>query len=121
MLTLNSDIYECVISNFALQWVDDLECALKFLCSKSAEVFAFSTLVDGTFKEWEILLNKYQPMHLLKYPQADKQFSLPGRKALLKSDMEYELVLIDATESSIERPKKDKSVFIQGKIGWFMQ
>lgn len=45
----------------------------------------------------------------------DKQFSLPGRKALLKSDMEYELVLIDATESPIERPKKDKSVFIQEK------
>jgi hypothetical protein len=45
----------------------------------------------------------------------DKQFSLPGRKALLKSDMEYELVLIDATESPIERPKKNKSVFIQEK------
>jgi hypothetical protein len=34
------------------------------------------------------------------------EFSLPGRKALLKSDMEYEVVLIDATESPIERPKK---------------
>lgn len=33
-------------------------------------------------------------------------FSLPGKKALVKSDMEYEVVLIDATESSIERPKK---------------
>jgi hypothetical protein len=29
--------------------------------------------------------------------------------------MEYELVLIDATESPIERPKKGKSVFIQEK------
>jgi len=45
----------------------------------------------------------------------DKQFSLPGRKALLRNDMEYELVLIDATESPIERPKKSKSVFIQEK------
>lgn len=42
-------------------------------------------------------------------------FSLPGRKALLKSDMEYELVLIDATETPIERPKKDKSTFTQEK------
>lgn len=33
-------------------------------------------------------------------------FSLPGRKALVKSDVEYELVLIDATETPIERPKK---------------
>jgi hypothetical protein len=40
---------------------------------------------------------------------------LPGRKALLKSDMEYELVLIDATESPIERPKKNKSVSILEK------
>ncbi len=36
------------------------------------------------------------------------QFRLPGRKALLKSDMQYEVVLIDATESPIERPKKSK-------------
>ncbi|KJV70144.1 DDE superendonuclease family protein, partial [Orientia tsutsugamushi str. UT76] len=35
-------------------------------------------------------------------------FALPGRKALMKSDMNYEVVLIDATESSIERHKKTK-------------
>ncbi len=35
-----------------------------------------------------------------------KAFSLPGRKALLKSDMEYEVILVDATESPCERPKK---------------
>ena len=34
-------------------------------------------------------------------------------KALLKSDVEYEVVLIDATETPIERPKKSKSTFIQ--------
>jgi transposase len=43
---------------------------------------------------------------LIKHPD----FALPGRKALLKSDMEYELVLIDATETPIERPKKNKNV-----------
>ncbi len=36
------------------------------------------------------------------------KFSLPGRKALLQSDVEYELILVDATESPIERPKKNK-------------
>jgi hypothetical protein len=41
---------------------------------------------------------------LIKHPD----FALPGRKALLKSDMEYEVVLIDATETPIERPKKNK-------------
>ena len=45
----------------------------------------------------------------------DGTFSLPGRKAPLKSDMEYEVVLIDATESPIERPKKSKSGTIPGR------
>ena len=31
----------------------------------------------------------------------------------LKSDMEYEVVLIDATESPIERPKKAKAVLFR--------
>ncbi|NBO25047.1 MAG: IS5 family transposase [Chlamydiae bacterium] len=48
---------------------------------------------------------------LIKHPD----FALPGRKALLKSDMEYELVLIDATETPIERPKKGQKRFYSGK------
>ena len=36
----------------------------------------------------------------------DPAFALPGRKALLKSDMAYEVLLIDASETPIERPKK---------------
>lgn len=39
---------------------------------------------------------------LIKHPN----FALPGRKALLKSNMEYEVLLIDASETPIERPKK---------------
>ena len=35
-----------------------------------------------------------------------KVFSLAGKKALLKSDTEFEVILVDATESPIERPKK---------------
>ena len=42
-------------------------------------------------------------------------FALPGRKALLKSDVEYEVVLIDATETPVERPKKDKNTTTQVK------
>jgi len=48
---------------------------------------------------------------LIKHPD----FSLPGRKALSKSEMEYEVVLIDATETPIERPKKSKNITIQEK------
>jgi transposase len=35
------------------------------------------------------------------------KFSLSGKKALLKSDVEFEEVLIDAAESPIERLKKE--------------
>ena len=48
---------------------------------------------------------------LIKNPD----FALPGKKALLKSDTEFEVVLIDATETPIERPKKDKSTIIQAR------
>mgnify|MGYP000512665809 CR=1 FL=1 len=43
---------------------------------------------------------------LVKHPT----FALPGRKALLKSDMEYELILVDASESPCERPKKGSKI-----------
>ena len=44
---------------------------------------------------------------------ASGKFSLPGRKELLKSDMGYETILIDVTESPVERPKKSKDSIIQ--------
>ncbi len=46
---------------------------------------------------------------LIKHPD----FALPGRKALLKSDIEYDVILIDATETPIERPKKNKNAITQ--------
>ena len=44
-----------------------------------------------------------------------KLFSLPGKKTLLKSDTEFEVILIDATESPIERPKKKDTMQKTGK------
>ena len=48
---------------------------------------------------------------IIKHPD----FALLGRKALLKSDLEYEVVLIDATESPIECPKKNKRISTQAR------
>jgi hypothetical protein len=48
---------------------------------------------------------------LIKHPD----FALPSHKALLKSDMDYEVVLVDATESPVERPKKSRNVTIQAR------
>ena len=43
----------------------------------------------------------------------DETFSLPGKKELLKSDTDYEVVLIDATETPVERPQKNKESITQ--------
>ena len=45
----------------------------------------------------------------------DGTFSLPGKKALLRSDMEYEIILVDATETPVERPKRGSGTGIQGR------
>lgn len=37
----------------------------------------------------------------------DKRFHLPGKKVLLDSDSDIEVILIDVAESPIERPKKN--------------
>lgn len=36
-------------------------------------------------------------------------FTLPGKKALLTRDRTYDVVLIDATETPVERPKKSSA------------
>lgn len=38
-----------------------------------------------------------------------RTFSLPGKKALLESENEFEVILVDVAESPIERPKKKSS------------
>jgi hypothetical protein len=43
------------------------------------------------------------------------QFRLPGKKALRASDTLIEVVLIDATEQPIERPKKNNARIIAAK------
>jgi hypothetical protein len=42
-------------------------------------------------------------------------FSLPGKKALRTTDVEYSVVLVDATETPIERPKKNSGVSIPAR------
>ena len=93
MLKLNADIYDCVISNLALQWVGNLEDALSFFCSKSSNVFAFSTLLEGTFEEWENIINKYQPIQIMNYPRAEELISLCNE--LKRHDQIFEFWLMD--------------------------
>lgn len=45
----------------------------------------------------------------------DGTFSLPGKKALLDEDAEYEIILPDATETPIERPKRGRKIITPEK------
>lgn len=67
MINLDNSTYDYVVSNLALQWLPNLQKALKFLAKKSNYMFAFSTLLPGTFKQWFDLAHKYQYIEPLKY------------------------------------------------------
>jgi len=42
-------------------------------------------------------------------------FSLPGKKVFVKSNAEYEIIQIDATEICVERPKRGRKNGIQAR------
>jgi len=44
-----------------------------------------------------------------------RKFSLPGKKELLKTPTEEKVVVMDVTESPIERPQKGQKAFFSGK------
>lgn len=93
MMKLNADTYDLVISNLAMQWASDLHCAIKFSHSKSANTFAFSTLLDGTFKEWQNVINQYQSVRIMDYPKAEELISLCNQ--LKRQDQTFTFWLAD--------------------------
>lgn len=44
-----------------------------------------------------------------------KKFKLPGKKQLTRSNIHYEVIVVDTTESPIERPKKNSIGITRGK------
>lgn len=67
MTKLEIEDYNLVINNLSLQWIDDLWNTIKKFYANS-EVFAFSTLLKGTFQEWEKVINLYDEIVLNQYP-----------------------------------------------------
>lgn len=45
-------------------------------------------------------------------------FNLPGKKALLESNSEIEIIVVDVSEQEIERPKKKQKSYYSGKQGY---
>lgn len=56
----------------------------------------------GISESQAIRIHRWVEKELIK----DNRFHLPGRKKLLESEWELDVVLIDASESPVERPKK---------------
>lgn len=56
----------------------------------------------GVHETTAIRIHRWVEEALIK----DGTFALPGKKALLESNIDYEIIQIDATESPVERPKK---------------
>lgn len=46
---------------------------------------------------------------------SSRAFTLPGKKKLQESDCQIEIVVVDVTETPIERPKKNIHQFYSGK------
>ena len=88
---------------------DQLLCALEYI--REYRTYFHTGESYGISESAAYKTIKWVEDTLIKHPD----FALPGRKALLKSDVGYEVVLIDATETPIERPKKSKNIFTQGK------
>ena len=63
------------------------------------------TVVCRTIQKIENILSK------------DKRFELPRNKKRKNTRISYEVILVDATESPIERPKKNRKPIIQEKRG----
>ena len=60
--------------------------------------------------------NTYQNIRFIENVLVkSKEFRLPGKKSLVKSENKFEIILVDATESPIERPKKNKNFSIREK------
>lgn len=63
------DFHELVLSNLALQWVDEFESAI-LLHYMNSNVFAFSCLLEGTFSEWgELFRSHGESSPVKQYPK----------------------------------------------------
>ena len=85
MQTIKFYDHDLVISNLALQWVEDLEKAV-FKFNSISKVFAFTYLMDGTFKEWEEIVGQVVRVYPSNIPSCDdvevRDFTLKFPNAL---------------------------------------
>ncbi len=64
--------HQLIISNLAMQWVNNIKDVIQKFLTKS-NILAFSCLLDGTFIEWQQVLNNYykEEISFKRYPTAN--------------------------------------------------
>ena len=72
METAVFDFHDLIVSNLALQWMNDAESALRAFYLNS-NVMAFTCLVDGTFHEWNHVVQHHDaPSPVQPYPSSSQ-------------------------------------------------
>jgi malonyl-CoA O-methyltransferase len=66
MNTVTCQPCHLITSNFSLQWCEKIYSSIEFLYNFCHDTLAFSLLLDGTFQEWNTLINLDSP---LNYPK----------------------------------------------------
>lgn len=67
MMSLNVKKCDLIVSNLAMQWLPNIHSAIEYFEEKTSQVFGFSTLLDGTFNEWQSLLSRYSNIQIHNY------------------------------------------------------
>lgn len=64
--------FDLIVSNLALQWVDNLYETICNIAQNVGNTFTFSTLLKGTFREWRETISSYQSVGDDQYPSEEE-------------------------------------------------
>lgn len=68
--------HDLVISNMSLQWAENLQTTIRMFLNQS-KVFAFSSLIEGSFAEWNECLLSYDLLDVVqKYPSKESIYQM---------------------------------------------
>lgn len=68
--------YDLVISNMSLQWAENLQSIIKRFLNQS-KVFTFSSLIEGSFAEWNECLLAYDLLDVIQqYPSKESIYQM---------------------------------------------
>ena len=89
METIAFDRHSLVASNFALQWIENLEAMIAKIYDTSDDVMLFSYLLDGTFAEWYDLIFVHNSIHSHAKRYANEQEVLDMLRKYDNSQLKY--------------------------------